>query len=209
MAGEEDSAARDPFVVRRGTAETDGEFVRFAFTLYPPPEETPPDLGLPHERWAIDAPFGEVEHVHPEQSEWWKVLSGELFVTFDGEEHTLTAGDEIEIPADTPQQHYNPSAEPTRVLFERRPALGTEPWAETLYTLAQVGKTKPDGTLRFPRLVTVVDEYPSTLLTALPVGVQRRLFALLAPVFRRAGYEPTHERSEIPQERRVSGDTGD
>lgn len=209
MADETDLASRDPFEVRLGTGETGGEFVRFAFTLYPPPEETPPDLALPHERWAIDAPFGKVEHVHPEQSEWWKVLSGELVVTFDGEEHTLTEGDEIEIPADTPQQHYNPAREPARVLFERRPALGTEPWAETLYTLAQVGETKPDGTLRFPQLVTVVDEYPNTFLTTLPVGVQRGLFGLLAPVFRWAGYEPTHTRSEIPQQRRVGGDTAD
>lgn len=198
-----DFSEADPFIVRKSPEETGGEFMRLELTMYPHPEKDSSGVDLPHDRWALDAPFGAVEHIHPDQEEWWKVLSGELRVEFKGEVQTLTEGDEITVPKNTPHRHFNPSTEPARVLFERRPALETAEWAESLYTLARLGKTKPDGSLRLPHLILVVDKYPETYLTSLPIPFQKSLFGILAPVVRVAGYEATHSREKIPANERI------
>lgn len=187
-------AEQEPFVVTKGADETDGEFVQFEATVCPPPGE---DLAVdvPHERWGLDN--GE-EHVHPEQEEWFEVLAGELRVQYDGTTRTLTEGDEIALPADVPHTHWNPTNEPARVRWERRPALDSEEWLETAYVLAQAGRTDEDGAPGLLQTAVTYDEYPDdTYLTAVPVGVQKALATVLAPIGRRLGLQATYSREEL------------
>lgn len=191
----QDSSTADPFVVRKSTEETGGEFVRFEATLYPHPGKSASRVDLPHERWGLDNDF---EHVNPSQDERFEVLSGKLRVVFDGEERTLTDGDEVTIPANVPHRHWNPTGDPARVIWERRPANRTEEWAESVYALAQAGKTDEDGVPGLLQLAVILDEYPDdTYPTTMPVGVQKALASILAPLGRAAGYEATHSREEL------------
>jgi mannose-6-phosphate isomerase-like protein (cupin superfamily) len=186
----------NPHVVRKGAEETDGEFVRFESTMYPSPSGAGAATNLPHERWGLDNDF---EHVHPEQEERWEVRTGELGVAFDGTEQTLAEGEEITLPADVPHRHWNPTGEPIRVVWERRPAFRTEAWAETVYALAQAGKTDDDGVPGVLQSVVLLDEYSTEnpYFAGVPVGIQKTAASLLAPVGRLAGYDAAHAREEF------------
>lgn len=185
----------DPFVVRKGADETDGEFVRFEATMYPHPDSDGA-VDLPHERWGLDNDF---EHVNPRQDERFEVLSGRLRAVYDGVDRELTAGESVTIPAGTRHRHWNPAAEPARVVWERRPARRTEAWAESVYALAQAGLTDENGIPENPlRSAVIFDEYPDdTYPASVPVPLQKLAFSLLASVGRRLGYEATYAREEI------------
>jgi mannose-6-phosphate isomerase-like protein (cupin superfamily) len=193
---QQDVAAADPHVVRTGARETDGEFVQFESTMYPDSADSPAADELAHEPWGLDNDF---EHIHPDQDERWEVLSGELRVTIDGEEHILEEGDEISLPRDVPHQHHNPTDEPIRVVWERRPAFQTEEWAESVYALAQAGETDDEGVPGPLQIAVWIDAYSKETAypTVVPVGVQRTLSSLLAPVGRRLGYRATYSREKL------------
>lgn len=190
----------DPHVVLKGAEETDGEFVRFESTMYPAADAANAEPDLPHERWGLDNDF---EHVHPEQEERWEVRAGELRVAFEGTERTLTEGEAITLPADVPHRHWNPTAEPIRVVWERRPAYRAEEWAESVYALAQAGRTDEDGVPGLLQSMVLLDEYSAEnpYFASAPVVVQKAVASLLAPVGRLAGYDATHARETVEDER--------
>jgi mannose-6-phosphate isomerase-like protein (cupin superfamily) len=191
VTGDElDLTEAEPHVVRKSAAETDGEYVRFESTIYPGPGATT-GADLPHERWSLDYDF---EHVHPEQEERWEVVAGELQVAVDGDERTLTEGEAVTLPAGVPHRHSNPTSEPIRVVWERRPAFHDEAWAESLFALAQAGQVDDDGVPGLLQLAVTTDAYPdeSVYSAAVPVWLQQGMFSALAAVGRLAGYEATH-----------------
>lgn len=181
-----------PHLVRKSADETDGEFVRFESTIHPGDG----DADLPHEPWGLDNDF---RHVHPNQTERWEVVSGRLRISVDGDERTLTAGDDAVLPEDVPHRHWNPTAEPIRVVWERRPAFDDEEWAESVYALAQAGETDEDGVPSPLQIAVWIDTYPNATAypAVLPVSLQRFGASLLAPVGRRLGYDATYERGEV------------
>ena len=186
---------RDPLVVRKGTDETDGEFVRFEFTMYPTRNGTPVENALSHEPWGVDNDF---EHLHTHQEERWEILSGKVRFVIEGGERTLGPGEDITIPEATPHRHWNPTDQPVRAIAERRPALRTEEWFESVYTLAQMGKTDETGTPNLLYLAVIFDEYPrETYPAAPPVRLQRAIASVLAPVGRLFGLEATHYREKF------------
>lgn len=194
--GSDTIAEMNPHVVRKGGDETDGEFVRFESTMYPESVDAPAAMALSHEPWGLDNDF---EHIHPEQTELWKVLTGELRVSIDGDEQTLTDGEEITLPSNVPHRHWNPTDKPIRVVWERRPAFQTETWAESVYALAQAGKTDEEGVPNPLQIAVWLDSFPAETAypTVVPVRVQQRLAALLAPLGRLAGFEAEYSRDDI------------
>ena len=191
MSAETALTDRNPHVVLQGPAETDGDLVRFESTMYPAPEADGNATDLSHERWGLDNDF---EHVHPEQEERWEVRSGELRVTFEGTEQTLTEGEEITLPADVPHRHWNPTDEPIRVVWERRPAFETAEWAESVYALAQAGKTDEEGVPNGLQVAVWIDEYPreTAYPTVAPVALQRATSRILAPIGRALGMKAAY-----------------
>ncbi|PSP26829.1 cupin domain-containing protein [Halobacteriales archaeon QH_2_65_14] len=187
---------KNPHVVRKGAEETGGEFVQFESTMYPAQDADGTGTHLPHERWGLDNDF---EHVHPEQEEWWEVRTGKLRVAFDGDERTLTEGDDITLPAGVPHRHWNPTNEPIRVVWERRPAFRTEEWAESVFALAQAGKTDDDGVPDVLQSVVILDKYSTEnpYFASVSIGVQKAAASLLSPLGRLAGYRATHSRSDL------------
>jgi len=194
MSGGTDWDDAEPFVVRAGAEETDGEYARFESTMYP--DGPPSESDLAHEPWGLDNDF---EHVHPDQEERWAVVSGELRVEVDGEERTLTEGEEVTLPRAVPHRHWNPTDRPIRVVWERRPAHRTAEWAESVYALAQAGVTDAEGVPSLLQVAVWIDAYSAETAypTVLPVAVQRTLAAMVAPLGRLFGLQATYERTDV------------
>ena len=77
-------------------------------------------------------------HFHPNQTEHFEVLEGEIHVDLDGEERTVTAGETIDLPPGTTHQMW--CDVPSRQRWTTAPALKTERFFETMWGLQQDGK---------------------------------------------------------------------
>jgi len=184
------------YTVVEGPAETNGEYLRLEAVMYPPPGPARESVELPHEPWGLD---NGQEHVHPKQEEWFEVTAGKLRVAYDGTERTLTEGESVTLPRDVPHTHWNPTREPTRFRWERRPARRSKQWLETNYVLAQQGRTDEDGVPESLLQLSVwMNEHPhDTYATIAPVPLLRGVFAVLAPLGRLAGYDAVHTAEEL------------
>ncbi|MEF8938234.1 MAG: cupin domain-containing protein [Salinivenus sp.] len=192
----QDLTEAEPFQITKSAEETGGEFVRFEATHYPAPGSAGTGEDLPFHRWAND---NADEHVHPNQEERLKVLSGTYRVIIDGTEHTLTEGEEIVCPPNTPHRHFNPTAEPIRTLKEDRPARQSEAFFSALYALAQKGRADEEGLPPFLQFAVLQDAYPGhAYMTDLPVEMQKAMFSALGPVGRHLGYRADVALDEEP-----------
>lgn len=189
-----DGENADPFEITTRPEETDGDFVRFEVTVHPGHETEPGYTDLDHEPFLLDNPD---EHLHPHQEEIIEVLDGEYAVEIAGSETRLNDGEEITIPEATPHRHYNPSAEPVRVAHEHHPARDSAAHAETMWALAQDGKTDEKGMPNMLRFAVISKAYPEiAYTTAVPIPVQKGMVALLAPLGRLVGYRPEYPLEE-------------
>jgi len=128
-------------------------------------------------------------HIHPEQEERIRVLSGEFEVVVDGERRTLVAGQEATLPAGVPHYHGNVNGVETRVLHEIRPVLDFEAGLRMFCELARTGRTNAKGGNLLATAV-FLGRHPNQLYMATPsIRVQDLLVRVLAPVGRLLGYE--------------------
>lgn len=117
-------------------------------------------------------------HVHPRQEERFKAVSCSFGVQVRDERRWLTEGEEA------------------HVSVELRPALNSEVFFETLYGLAQDGKTDENGA---PNLLQQAVTFHGInkgeiYLASPPVPVQKVILAVLAPVGRLLGYRDHYQR---------------
>lgn len=176
----------DPFEIAKRPADTEGDFVRFEATVHPRLDAEASEAELDHERFLLDNPD---EHLHPHQKEVIEVLAGEYAVEFHGTEHRLNEGDQITVPQNTAHRHWNPTADPVRVAHEHHPARDSAAHAETMWALAQEGKTNEKGIPNPLQFAVVSNAYPGiAYTTAVPIPVQKAMFAVLAPIGRLVGY---------------------
>jgi len=130
-----------------------------------------------------------VEHVHPQQDETFHVLSGELVVSVDGVERSLTPGQQATLPAGVPHEHGTLQGTETRVLWEARPPMAAATLVRILAALAQEGNTDARGTPSLLAMAVFADAHPDQIyLASPPIAVQKLLFGLLAPLGRLRGY---------------------
>jgi mannose-6-phosphate isomerase-like protein (cupin superfamily) len=128
-------------------------------------------------------------HIHPEQEETCRVLSGEFEVIVDGEHRVLVAGEETTLPAGVPHYHGNVSGIETRILHEISPVMDFEAGLRMFCELAEAGKTNANGQNLLATAV-FLREHPNQLYMATPsVMAQHLLFGVLAPVGRLLGYK--------------------
>ena len=153
-------------------------------------------------------PFEPV-HVHPEQVSTAEVLSGSLLFIVKGREVRVNAGERHEIPANTPHTFRNDGKDVVEWIGEFRPALRSAEFFETYFVLSQRGELDEGG---MPSLLQIALSVPffarEIRLTSPPWAIQRLAFALLAPLARLRGLQPTYAWSSLPALVREGSPTG-
>jgi quercetin dioxygenase-like cupin family protein len=176
----ENPVTGERLVFKQTSAETDGESVLFECFVQP-------------------SGFVAAAHVHPFQQERFQVIDGSVTFRLDGRELTVDPGEAICVPAGMSHQFWNAGQEEARFACEVRPALQFEQMIETMFSLAQAGKTNRKGMPNPLRLAVIARAHFDTVrLPFPPVWMQRVGLALGAPVGRLLGYRPTYQPAAEP-----------
>jgi mannose-6-phosphate isomerase-like protein (cupin superfamily) len=134
------------------------------------------------------------EHVQLNQEERFEIISGAAAYRMNGVKRQARAGELIVVPPGTP--HMNPWNESDADLHFRHtvcPNLGATQFFETLFRLAQDGKTNARGEVSLLQVIVIGAALPSqTYQTGVPVAMQRLLIPVLAGIGRWLGYQPRY-----------------
>ena len=159
---------------RRTGAETDGDVVEIEVTVKP--------------GGAVAA-----AHVHPFQTERFEVLAGTLEFRTGRRKQTASVGDVVTVTPGTVHTFENVGEAAARFLCEVRPALQFERFLETMFALAEAGKTNRKGMPSPLRLAVIAKaHFDDVRLPHVPVLAQRAALATGAALGRLAGFEPTY-----------------
>ncbi len=178
----ENPVTGERLVFTRTAAETEGEYVRFECFVKP-------------------SGFVAAPHVHPFQEERFEVLDGSVSFRIDGQMLTASPGEVVLVAAGRKHQFWNAGDEEVRFACEVRPALRFEQLIETMFSLAQAGKTNKKGMPNPLRLAVIAQEHFDTVrLPFPPVWMQRIGLTVGAPVGRLLGYGATFELEPEPDQ---------
>lgn len=126
------------------------------------------------ELWLKPLAQGPPLHYHPIQSETFEVTKGKLGLEVDGKKMTVGPGEKYTIQPNAAHKWFNASEEELHMMVELRPALKTEFFLESMYSLAEQGKVNKvglPGTLQFAALL---NECPGELyIVGPPIIVQK------------------------------------
>jgi mannose-6-phosphate isomerase-like protein (cupin superfamily) len=171
----ENPVTGERLVFTKTAAETNGEYVSFECFVQP-------------------SGFVAAAHVHPFQEERFEILEGGVTFKVNGQELPTTTGDVVLVPAGTKHQFWNSGQTEASFACEVRPALGFEGLIETMFSLAQDGKTNRKGMPNPLRLAVIARAHFDTVrLSFPPAWMQRVGLALGAPLGRLLGYRETYE----------------
>jgi len=180
----ENPVTGERLVFTKTSAETGGEYVLFECFVKP-------------------SGFVAAAHVHPFQEERFQILEGSVTFRLDGEELPTGPGDRVLVVAGRKHQFWNAGDEEARFSCEVRPALQFEQLIETMFSLAQAGKTNRKGMPNPLRLAVIARAHFDTVrLPFPPAWMQRMGLALGAPLGGLLGYTPTYE----PEPEQVAGE---
>ena len=180
----ENPVTGERLVFKKTSAETDGESVLFECFVQP--------------SGCVAA-----AHVHPFQHERFQIIEGAVTFELDGQELTARPGDVIRVPPGMKHRFRNTGETEARFACEVSPALGFEQLIETMFSLAQNGKTNRKGMPNPLRLAVIARAHFDTVrLPFPPAWMQRIGLALGAPVGRLFGYRSTYVRKD----ERVAGE---
>jgi quercetin dioxygenase-like cupin family protein len=140
------------------------------------------------------------EHHHPSITERFRIVSGELEVSLDGERRTLGAGADVTIPPGTVHDWWNASDDETQVLVDITPGRRFELMVTTLWGLGRDGKTNAKGMPGLLQLAVIGHEFNDVIrFTKPPAVVQKAVFGPLAALGRARGYRPVYPEYMEPQ----------
>jgi quercetin dioxygenase-like cupin family protein len=145
--------------------------------------------------------FVAAAHVHPYQTEVFEVLEGAIGFQAGDREIVAGPGDTVAVEPGTPHRFWNAGDSPARFRCEIRPALQFEQLIETMFALANDGKTNRKGMPNPMRLAVIAKaHFDDVRLPFPPVWMQRAGLALGAPLGRLLGYRTTYEsrRTAVP-----------
>jgi quercetin dioxygenase-like cupin family protein len=158
-------------VFRQTSAETNGELLQFDFYLKP--------------RGVIVE-----EHFHPKQEERFTLVNGRMSGTVAKKPQTAEQGDVVVVPAGTRHAWWNDGDEESHQIVEFRPALRAEEFFETVFALAQEGKTDERGLPNIWQRAVMLQEYGDEFFPASgPLPIIRVMMPILAWIGRRRGYK--------------------
>jgi quercetin dioxygenase-like cupin family protein len=141
--------------------------------------------------------FVAAAHVHPHQDERFEVLRGTVGFRSGKQKLELGPGGRLTIPAGTPHAFWNAGDDEAQFVCEVRPALQFEQLLETMFALANDGKTNRKGLPNPLRLAVIAKaHFDDVRLPFPPVWMQRAGLALGAPVGRLFGYDAVYVPAE-------------
>lgn len=136
-------------------------------------------------------------HIHPVQTEHFRIESGEMSVRINGSVQILRAGDTLEVPPNTPHAMWNHGHQQATINWQVRPALNMEHFFETFMGLATDGKTKPNGMPDMLQISMLMRRFSGVIRMVKPsYPVQRIVFGILSPVAWMLGYRSVYTRYE-------------
>jgi mannose-6-phosphate isomerase-like protein (cupin superfamily) len=136
-------------------------------------------------------------HMHPYQTEVFEVVEGELMFEVGGETITATAGTSVTVEPRTAHRFWNASESAVRFRCEVTPALQFEKLLETMFGLANDGKTNKKGLPNPFRLAVIANHhFDDVRLPFPPAWLQKLGLVAGAPVGRLLGYRPDYVPAE-------------
>jgi len=133
-------------------------------------------------------------HYHVYQDESFEIMSGSLTVFLDGKAIILSEGDKFTLPKNTPHNHYNDDDIPVTYIHTMAPAFDFDYLIENLIGLAADGKSKNGKYGLVQELVTLKYLDSKTYLADIPLGVQKILMNIIAPIGRLFGYRAIYKK---------------
>jgi mannose-6-phosphate isomerase-like protein (cupin superfamily) len=138
--------------------------------------------------------FKPVLHLHTTTDETFDVISGQLTCIQNGETKTINAGEKIVLPKNRFHTHYNGGKEDLVMYQTFTPSLDVDLFLENLFGLDAEGKV-PKGQPAFLQLMVWGKKYQcKAYVASVPLGVQKVLTFILAPIGRLMGYKAAYKR---------------
>jgi quercetin dioxygenase-like cupin family protein len=138
--------------------------------------------------------FVAAAHVHPNQNERFEVERGLVGFELDGEKVVAGPGESVVVPAGSSHKFWNAGDEEAVFVCEVRPALQFERLLETMFALANDGKTNRKGMPNPFRLAVIANaHFEDVRLPFPPAWLQKAGLAMGAPLGRLMGYEPVYD----------------
>jgi quercetin dioxygenase-like cupin family protein len=170
----ENPVTGERLVFKQTSAQTDGEYVLFECFVQP-------------------SGFVAAAHLHPFQQERFQVLEGTVTFRLEGQELEVGPGECICVTPRMRHQFWNAGDTEARFACEVRPALQFEQLIETMFLLAQAGKTNRKGMPNPLRLAVIARaHFDDVRLPFPPAWMQWIGLVLGAPVGRAFGYRATY-----------------
>lgn len=134
------------------------------------------------------------EHIHQQQDETFKVLSGKLTVLTENKVETLSQGEQLFLPKNKPHNHYNAGDEAVEYLYTVTPGMDFDYLMETLTGLAGDGKAGNGGYGLMQELMFIRYLDGKTFRADIPIGMQKFLMYTVAPIGRLLGYRAVYKK---------------
>ena len=132
-------------------------------------------------------------HVHPFQTEVFEVVDGQLMFKAGGETVAAGPGATVTVEPGTKHQFWNEGTEMARFRCTVTPALQFERLIETMFALANDGKTNAKGMPNPLRLAVIARHHFDDVRLAFPPAWMQRLGLLLgSPTGRLLGFGHTY-----------------
>jgi quercetin dioxygenase-like cupin family protein len=133
-------------------------------------------------------------HFHLLQDEVFEVFSGKLTVLVNGNIQVIAPGEKIMLTKNLPHNHYNNEDEPVVFIHTTSPALDFDFFIENFVGLASDGKMKNGKAGLIQELVTLKYMDSKAFLADIPLGMQKAMMAIIAPIARQFGYRAFYKK---------------
>ncbi len=112
----------------------------------------------------------------------------------NGAKRILSAGEKITVPKNKPHNHYNDHDEAVTYVQTVTPALDMDYFLETLLGLDGDGKAKNGKYGLVQELVLLKYLDSKSFLADMPIGIQKILMNIIAPIGRLMGYRAIYKK---------------
>ena len=138
--------------------------------------------------------FVAAAHVHPRQTEIFRLVSGRMGAKLGREKLEAGPGEVLTIEPGVAHKFWNAGEDDLVFVAEVRPSLEWESLIETMYSLAADGKTSKKGMPNPFRLAVIANAHFDVVqLPVIPAWMQKAALAMGAPLGKALGYAPTYQ----------------